>query len=84
MKETTMETRFRGEYNSPNNLTDFFLNPANYTFRDFSVVFGNDVAKSIYKELYKPTTSHNSFRQIFPVKILTDQFTKKYAFELSD
>ena len=79
-----METRVRGECQSLNNLTDFFLTPTNYTFRDFSSAFGNDVAKSIYKTLYNPTYSKKSFKQIFPVNIFTDKVTKKYVFELSD
>jgi len=84
MKDNTMETRVRGECQSLNNLTDFFLTPTNYTFRDFSSAFGNDVAKSIYKTLYNPTYSKKSFKQIFPVNIFTDKVTKKYVFELSD
>jgi 23S rRNA (adenine2503-C2)-methyltransferase len=79
-----METRVRGEYQSLNNLSDFFLTPTNHTFRDFSSAFGNDVAESIYKSLYKTTYSKNTFRQIFPVKILSDRVTTKYAFELFD
>lgn len=79
-----MKTRNRGGYQSPNTLLDFFLTPTSYTYRDFSAAFGTDVAESIFNALYTSKASQAAFRQIYPVKVLTDQAAKKYVFELSD
>ena len=79
-----MNTKARGAYHSPVQLSELIVDPTNFSFKEYSSIFGEDIAKHIYNSLYKSTTVKRAFRQIYPTKIMADPVTRKYVFTLAD
>lgn len=78
-----MDTKYH-MYNSTGNIVDYFLCPTEFLYNEFEANFGSNVADEVFSSLYKRNRRSLVYRQIIPIKTLSDSGTKKYVFKLFD
>ncbi|MBN1498976.1 MAG: 23S rRNA (adenine(2503)-C(2))-methyltransferase RlmN [Spirochaetes bacterium] len=79
-----MQNKLYGGQVSPSQIKNYFLDPTNYTFSDFSDAFGFEIARAVYNSLFKTDRTKPVNRQIVPVDRKCDKNTTKYVFQLFD
>ena len=82
MKGLIMQIKYRCPRSSGSEVSSFFINPTNYTHREYTEVFGMDVADEVFQLLYK--SDKKVYRQIVPLARKSDGLTTKYLFQLYD
>lgn len=77
-----MQIKYRCPSFTESEVSSFLINPINYTHREYTEVFGVDVADKVFQLLYK--SDKRNYRQIVPLVTKTDGLTTKYLFQLYD
>ena len=77
-----MQIKYRCPTSSVDEISRFFINPTNYTHKEYAEIFGVDFADEVFQLLYK--SDKKVYRQIVPLAKKADELTTKYLFQLYD